>query len=159
MKRIKAMNGYTIYLATARDVERYNVTADTYYIYFSSDIRDYGLAYSDPDWEADTLETALEWCNSSNYAIAKEIVEARTTAATFEEIAAVEHQLDNGMTAEEIEEAAEEESESVSVIERNGLFYVRIETEYSTCEHGCYFNRAGAEIAAANYIKNTQGEI
>jgi len=153
MKRVKAVNGYTIYLATARDVDKYNVTEGTFYIYFSSDVRDYGLSNSDPDWEADTLETALEWCNSSNYALAKEIVEARTTAATFEEIAAVEKQLDAGTDPEEIANAEEEE---VSVIEENGLFYVHVETPADYFDHGPYFNRAGAEMAAENYKRNME---
>lgn len=149
MKRIKAVNGYTIYQATARDVEKYNVIEDMFYIYFSSDIREYGLAYSDADWEADTLETALEWCNSSNYATAREIVEARTTAASFKEIEAVEKMLDAGVSAEEIEEA-----ENVSVIEENGLFYISIENAFEEHKHGPYFSRQGAEMGAENYKRN-----
>ena len=39
MKRIKSVNGYTIYQATARDENRHNVTAEYFYLYFSSDIR------------------------------------------------------------------------------------------------------------------------
>lgn len=109
MERIKALNGYTIMRATARDVKKYNVTEGNYYIYFSSDLRDYGLANSDADWETDSLVTALEWCVSTNYAAAKEIAESRSTAASFEEIEEIESQLDAGMTAEEIEEEYEED--------------------------------------------------
>ena len=161
MKRIKAVNGYTIYQATARDVEKYNVTADTYYIYFSSDIRDYGLAYSDPDWEADTLENAIEFCDASNYAIAKEIVEARTTAASFEEIVEVEKQLDAGISADEICDGNDDDSDSedVYVITESGLFYVRIDNNGLFTDHGPYFNLAGAEMAAENYKRNTQTEV
>lgn len=104
MKKIKAVNGYTIYQATKRDENKYNVTEGDFYIYFSSDIRDYGIQNSDYDFEAGTIEEAEAFCNGSNYAVAKEIVEQTTTAASFEEIAEVEKMLDNGMTAEEIEE-------------------------------------------------------
>ena len=121
MKRIKSVNGYSIYQATARDTEKYNVTEGVFYIYFSSDVRDFGIANSDPDWEADTLENALEWCNSSNYAKAKEIVEADTTAATFESIAAVEKQLDAGIDPEEVnlEETEEEETDPDARLDEN----------------------------------------
>lgn len=104
MKRIKATNGYTIYKATKKDENKYNVTADYFYIYFSSDIRDFGLSNSEWDWEVDTLETAEEFCNGSNYALAKEIVENNTTCATFEEITAIEEKLNSGMSTLEIEE-------------------------------------------------------
>ena len=158
MKRIKAINGYTIYQATARDAKNSNMTEGTFYIYFSSDIRDYGLSNSDLDWEADTIETAIEWCTSSNYAMAKEIVESRTTAAAYDEIAEVEKQLDGGASVDEIE-AALDDAESVDVIEDNGLYYVHIEdSDGFWFDHGPYFNRHGAEIAAANYIQNTQQE-
>lgn len=149
MKRVKGINGYTIMEATARDVDKYNVIEGNYYIYFSSDLRDYGIANSYPEWETDHIDTAIEWCQGSNYALAKEIVEAQTTAATFEEIAAIEKQLDAGITPEEIED-----QETVSVIEENNLFYVRIENVFDSYDHGPYFNRAGAEMAADNYKRN-----
>ena len=109
MKRIKSISGYTIYQASARDVSKYNVEEGYFYLYFSSDIRDYGLSNCDWDWEAGSIEEAEEFANGTNYAIAKEIVEETTTAASFEEIQAVETKLDNGMTREEIEEESEEE--------------------------------------------------
>ena len=108
MKRIKAINGYTIYEATTRDEEKYNVEAGYFYLYFSSDIRDYGIAYCDPDHEAGSIEEAISFATGTNYAAAKEYVEETTTAATYEEIAAVEKQLDAGATLEEI--ATEEET-------------------------------------------------
>lgn len=151
MKRIKALNGYTIMKATERDEARYNVTAGRYYIYFSSDLRDYGLSNSDPDWEEDSLEIALEWCTSNNYATAKEIVEAITTAATFEEIAHIEKLLDAGIPAEEIDAI-----EAVSVIEECGLFYVHIESRFEEEDHGPYFTRYAAEQAADNYKKHQE---
>jgi hypothetical protein len=109
MKRIEAMNGYTIMQATARDVNKYNVEEGMFYIYFSSDLREYGLSMSDPDWECDSIEVAREWCSGTNFAIAREIVEARSTAASFEEIEEIEKLLDAGMSADEIEEIEDEE--------------------------------------------------
>ena len=107
MKKIKAINGYTIYEATKRDENKYNVEEGYFYIYFSSDIRDYGISNSEWDWEAGSIEEATNWCTSSNYAIAKEIVEERTTAATYEEIEEVEALLNAGLSVEEIEEGEE----------------------------------------------------
>lgn len=95
MKKIKALNGYTIYEATKRDENKYNVEAGTFYIYFSSDVREYGLQNSDYDWEAGTIEEAEDFCNGTNYARAKEIVEETTTYATYEEIEKVEKMLDS----------------------------------------------------------------
>lgn len=111
MKKVKAVNGYTIYEATKRDENKYNVTEGYFYIYFSSDIRDYGLAYSYMEWEAGSIEEAEELCKGSNYAIAREIVEERTTAATYEEIEEVEALLNAGLSAEEIEEVEERKEE------------------------------------------------
>lgn len=146
MKRIEAMNGYTIMQATARDVNKYNVEEGMFYIYFSSDLREYGLSMSDPDWECDSIEVAREWCSGTNFAIAREIVEASSTAASFEEIERIEKLLDAGMSAEEIEEA-----EEIEVIEENGLFYVCGDN----WQHGPYFTRNGAELAQENYLTNT----
>lgn len=111
MKRIKATNGYTIYQATARDESKYDVCEGYFYLYFSSDIRDYGLTNCDWDWEAGTIEEAESFANGTNYAIAKEIVEETTTAASFEEIAEVEAKLDTGMSREDIESESDEDEE------------------------------------------------
>jgi hypothetical protein len=111
MKRIKSINGYTIYQATARDIDRHNVEEGYFYLYFSSDIRAYGLAYSYIEFEAGSLEEAEALANGSNYAAAREYVEASTTAATYEEIEEIEKQLDAGLTIDEIEAAAEEAEE------------------------------------------------
>ena len=107
MKRIKSLNGYAIYQAGPRDVGKYGVDADAFYVYFSSDIRDFGISNSEPEFEGlDTLEEA-ESCCTGNYAKAREIVESRTTAASAEEIAEVEAQLDAG-TIDEDGEAIDE---------------------------------------------------
>lgn len=161
MKRIKAINGYTIFQATERDTKRYNVEADRFYIYFSSDVRDYGLTNCDPDWEADSEAEAIEWASSGNYAIAKEIAESRSTAASFDEIEEIEKQLDSGMTPEEIEEAEEESSGLVYATEENGLYYVLAQDENRDIveHHGPYYSLEGADLGAQNYAKNTGGRF
>ena len=90
MKRIKAVNGYTIMQATERDKER---TPGEYYIYFSSDLRDFGLAYSEPEFEVSNLQEALDFCNGSNYAKAKEILESKYTCVCFDDIEKLERTL------------------------------------------------------------------
>ena len=119
MKRIKAMNGYTIYLANERDEKKNpQYHSGEYYIFFSSDIRDFGLTYSDFEYEVETLEIAEDLCMGSNYAVARELVEETTTAASYAEVAEVERMLDNGLTAEEVsmilelDEMEEDETES-----------------------------------------------
>lgn len=72
MKRIKSINGYTIYQATARDAARDNVEEGYFYLYFSSDIREYGRAYSYIEYEAGSLEEAEALATGSNYAAARE---------------------------------------------------------------------------------------
>ena len=90
MKRIKAMNGYTIMQVTARDEKNGNGTAGEFAIYFSSDIRDYGVAYSYPEYDGlETLEQCEEICtakDSVNYAKARELCEQESTAVSFEDI-------------------------------------------------------------------------
>lgn len=96
MKRIKSMNGYTIMQATDRDESRHGYTSGSYYIFCSSDLRDYGVAYSLPEYDdIDSLAVAEELCLGSNYARAKAIVERETTCATYDEIAKVERKLDS----------------------------------------------------------------
>ena len=86
MKRIKSVNGYTIYQATARDAAQdSSIEAGYFYLYFSSDIREYGRAYSYAEMEAGSLEEAEAFATGSNYAAAREYVEASSTAATYEE--------------------------------------------------------------------------
>ena len=119
MKRIKAINGYTIYQATTRDEEKYNVEAGYFYLYFSSDIRDYGISCCDPDYEACSIEEAVSFATSTNYAIAKEYIEETTTAATYEEIEAVEKQLDAGATLEEIDAGQDMGSDAIAEIIEN----------------------------------------
>lgn len=161
MKRIKSINGYTIYQATARDVTRHNVEEGYFYLYFSSDIRAYGLAYSYIEMEAGSLEEAEAFATGTNYAIAREYVEAETTAATHDEIEAVEKLLDAGLSVDEIaaaEEEAADEFETVQPIQVNHLFYVLRESASYIGTHGPYFTMEAADKAARNFATNTGAE-
>ena len=90
MKRIKAMNGYTIYEVTARDEKQGNGTAGEFAIYFSSDVRECGISNSYAEYEGiDSLEVAEELCGGKDakaYAEAKEELEQESTAVTYEMI-------------------------------------------------------------------------
>jgi len=101
MKRVKAVNGYTIYEAAARDAVKYGYEAGCFYVFFSSDIRDYGIANSYPEFEGIGSLEAAEECCAGNYAKAREIVESWTTAASYEEIAEVEQLFDSGLIDED----------------------------------------------------------
>lgn len=146
MKKIKAINGYTIYQATTRDESKYNVTEGYFYLYFSSDIRDYGLSNSEYDYEAGSIEEATEFATGTNYAIAKEIVEETTTAASFEEILEVEQKLNDGMSREEIEEEIEEEPIECTALE------AKIQNAIDYCEknRSRYASYTDMENDAAN---------
>ena len=92
MKRIKAINGYTIFELTQRDVDNnfYNATAGNYNIYLSSDIRDYGVSNSTPEYEdIETLKEALEICDGST-ATALEIIDNSDYDYTIENIELIE---------------------------------------------------------------------
>ena len=103
MNRIKSLNGYTIFQAGPRDVKKYGFTEGDFYVYFSSDVRDFGIVNSLPEFEScGSLEEAVANC-AGNFAIAKEIVEGRTTAASMEEIAEVEKQLDAGVDPDSLD--------------------------------------------------------
>lgn len=104
MTRIKSMNGYTIYQAGARDVTKHGFDDGSFYVYFSTDVRDFGLTNSTPEYEGcGSLEEAEANC-CGNFARAKELVESQTTAASFDEITEIERRLDAGETVEEIED-------------------------------------------------------
>ena len=72
MKRIKTVNGYVIYEATsARDEANYNCGIGHYNLYLSSDIKDFGLSNSYPDWEdIETMSEAVALANGSQFAVA-----------------------------------------------------------------------------------------
>lgn len=101
MKRIKAINGYTIYEVTARDEKQGNGTAGEFSIYFSSDVREYGVAYSTPDYDGiDSLKVALELISDPaavEFAEVKEELEQESTAVTYDMI---EERLQERKTAQ-----------------------------------------------------------
>lgn len=106
MKRIKNINGYAIYQAGPRDVKKYGFSEGGFYVYFASDVRDFGLPNSTPEFEdCGSLEEAEANC-TGNFAIAKEIVEERTTAASMDEILEVEAMLDAGADPESLDSEA-----------------------------------------------------
>lgn len=106
MKRIKSINGYTIYQAvTERDADNYNCSVGNYNIYLSSDIRDFGLGCSYPEYDdIDSFEAALSYATGSNHAAACELAEeiSGSTAQDMELVLAIEARLDAGETAGEI---------------------------------------------------------
>ena len=104
MNRIKSLNGYAIFQAGPRDVKKHGFSEGSFYVYFSSDVRDFGIANSTPEFEdCGSLEEAVAHC-AGNFAIAKEIVEGRTTAASIEEILEVEAQLDAGADPDSLDD-------------------------------------------------------
>lgn len=112
MNRIKSLNGYTIYQAGSRDVNKYGFSEGSFYVYFSSDVRDFGIVNSTPEFEdCGSLEEAEAHC-AGNFAIAKEIVEGRTTAASMEEILEVEAQLDAGADPDSLDDEELEPDDS-----------------------------------------------
>ena len=109
MKRIKTVNGYAIYQAiTQRDADNYSCQIGSYNLYLSSDIRDYGLANSYPEYDdIDSLAVALELANGSNYAIACALAEelSDSTIQDMDLVIEIERRLDEGQTVELITES------------------------------------------------------
>jgi len=102
MKRIKAMNGYTIFELNTRDInnEFFNATAGNYVIYLSSDIREYGRSNSCPEYEdIETLKEAIELCGGST-ATAIEIINESELDYTVENIETIEEVLTVAMENE-----------------------------------------------------------
>ena len=68
MKKVKSLNGYSIFEAGPRDVDKYGYEAGSFYVFFSSDIRDFGIANSSPEYDGlDTLEAAEACCLGTHY--------------------------------------------------------------------------------------------
>lgn len=94
-KRIKAINGYTIYQLTERDVnnEFYNAEPGNYVIYLSADIREYGRTNSTPEFEdIETLNECFEICDGVT-ATAYEICDLSENENTIENIELIEYTL------------------------------------------------------------------
>lgn len=108
MKRIKTVNGYAIYQATSkRDTENYGCEVGNYNLYLSSDIREYGLSYSYPEYEdIDSLAVALELANGSNYAVATALADelSDSTIQDMDLVLEIERRLDAGQTVAYITE-------------------------------------------------------
>lgn len=106
MKRIKSVNGYTIMQAiSARDEANYNCHIGEYNIYLSSDIRDFGLSNSYPEWGSiETLSVAEAMCGASKYAVAVDLAEeiSGSTAQDMDLVLEVERLLEGGLSIEEV---------------------------------------------------------
>lgn len=111
MKRIKTVNGYAIYQAVSeRDAENYSCAVGSYNLYLATDIRDYGLSYSTPEYEdIDSLANALEIADASNHAIAEAMAEelGGSTCIDWDLVMEIERRLDNGEDPEAVREALE----------------------------------------------------
>ena len=123
MKRIKTVNGYAIYQAVSeRDAENYSCAVGSYNLYLATDVRDYGLANSSPEYEdIDSLANALELANGSNHAIAEALAEelGGSTCIDMDLVLEIERRLDAGEDQEAIREELEpyvldEDDEEVS---------------------------------------------
>lgn len=101
MKKVKQANGYIIYRANvpAKDHENYGCRLDHFNIYLATDIKDYGLTYSDPEYQdIDTLAEALNICNASYYAIACALAEelSNSTCQDMDLVQEIEKRLETG---------------------------------------------------------------
>lgn len=108
MKRIKTINGYAIYEATsARDEANYNCGIGHYNLYLSSDIKDFGLSNSYPDWEdVDSMAVAVAYANGSHFAVATALA-WELTDSTVEDVALrdeIERRLEAGQPINYIRE-------------------------------------------------------
>ena len=115
MKRIKSVNGYTIYEATsARDEANYNCHVGEYNIYLSSDIRDFGLSNSYPEYESvDSLAVAEAMCGASQYAVAVDLAEelSSSTVQDMDLVLEIERRLEAGEALETIRLCYDTESD------------------------------------------------
>lgn len=109
MKKIRTVNGYAIYQATSqRDADNYACEVGNYSLYLATDIRDYGLASSYPDFEnIDSLANALEIAGSSNHAIAEALAEelGASTCVDIDLVLEIERRLDAGDQPDDVRAA------------------------------------------------------
>ncbi len=114
MKHIKSVNGYTIYQAvTERDAESYNVPVGSYSIYLSSDIRDYGLTNSYPEWDGeDSLAVCIARCCGSHYAVAVALADelSDSTVQDMDLVLEIEQRLEAGEAVRSIIECYDRET-------------------------------------------------
>ena len=121
MKRIKSVNGYTIYQATTqRDADNYSCEIGHYNIYISQDIRDFGLTNSYPEYDnIDTLVEALNICLASQFAIACALADelSDSTIQDMDLCLELERRLDAGDAINTIRQCYDRE---------NGILYESI---------------------------------
>ncbi len=100
MKKIRTVNGYAIYQAVSeRDAENYSCAVGSYNLYLATDVRDYGLSSSYPEFEdIDSLANALEIAHASNHAIAEAMTEelGGSTCVDMDLVLEIERRLDAG---------------------------------------------------------------
>lgn len=131
MKKIKCMNGYTIFETTKRD-EKDGYTAGEFFVYMSSDIREFGREYSYPEFEGcGTLAEAVENIADDYTARAVEIVGRRYTAIDWEEVEEVARKLAGGVMFDDVtgEELDEERAYIIEEAHRLALDYADEATE------------------------------
>lgn len=114
MKRIKSINGYTIYQATTqRDADNYNCEIGSYNIYLSSDIRDFGLTNSYPEYDnIDSLTAALNICCDSRFAIACALADelSDSTIQDMDLCLEIERRFDAGESVEYVRDCYDPET-------------------------------------------------
>lgn len=114
MKRIKTVNGYAIYQSmTRRDADNYGCQIGNYNLYVAQDIRDYGLSYSYASYDdIDSLATAIELANGSNYAVACALADelSDSTVQDMDMVLELERRLDAGESIEYLRDCWDEEA-------------------------------------------------
>ena len=129
MKRVKAQNGFTIYQYTKRD-ERDGHKVGEYCIYYSADVREFGTAYSTPEFEdLGTLAEALENIDGNYNGAAYSILSEQTTCVDFSDVEELAARLANGGTISEEEKDA---ADAAGVIVPENVETVEDVTEEST---------------------------
>lgn len=145
------MNGFTIYQYTKRD-ERDGHKIGEYCVYYSADVREFGTAYSTPEFEdLGTLAEALENIDGNYNGAAYSILSEQTTCVDFSDVEELAARLENGG---KISEAERDAADAAGVIVPEDVDTVEDVTEEST-EDGYKENKTGGRIVSdyANYIR------
>lgn len=129
MKRVKAMNGFTIYQYTKRD-ERDGHKIGEYCVFYSADVREFGTTYSTPEFEdLGTLAEALENIEGNYNGAAYSILSEQTTCVDFSEVEELAARLENGG---KIYEAERDAADAAGVTVPDDVETVEDVTEEST---------------------------
>lgn len=152
MKRIKSVNGYTIYQAiTARDEENYKCSIGNYNIYITQDIRDYGLACSYPEYDdIDSMATCLELANGSNYAVAVALADelSSSTVQGTDLVLEIERRLDAQQSIDYIRDHYDLDEERFTDLDRaedTSRYAMRNLRKGDTFVVGGYMHTAGSD--------------